>query len=116
MLIAARALLGVAGATLMPSTLGLISTMFRDQRQRTSAVSLWAACLLAGTAIAVAGGVLLQFFWWEFGLPDRPAGHGRAGHRRAVAAAGAPEPGAGPAGPGQRGPSRWPPCCRPSTA
>jgi MFS transporter, DHA2 family, multidrug resistance protein len=74
MLIAARALLGIAGATLMPSTLGLISIMFRDQRQRTSAISLWGACLLAGTAIGpVAGGVLLQFFWWGsvflIGLP-----------------------------------------------
>ena len=65
MLIAARALLGVAGATLMPSTLGLISTMFRQPGQRSTAVSLWAACLLAGTAIGpVAGGVLLRFFWW----------------------------------------------------
>jgi MFS transporter, DHA2 family, multidrug resistance protein len=74
MLIAARALLGIAGATLMPSTLGLISTMFRRPAQRTTAVSLWAACLLAGTAIGpVVGGVLLQFFWWGsvflMGLP-----------------------------------------------
>jgi MFS transporter, DHA2 family, multidrug resistance protein len=74
MLIAARALLGIAGATLMPSTLGLISAMFRHPGQRTSAVSLWAACLLAGTAIGpVAGGALLQFFWWGsvflIGLP-----------------------------------------------
>ena len=74
MLIAARALLGIAGATLMPSTLGLISTMFRRPAQRTTAVSLWAACLLAGTAIGpVVGGVLLQFFWWGsvflIGLP-----------------------------------------------
>jgi MFS transporter, DHA2 family, multidrug resistance protein len=73
-LIAARAVLGVAGATLMPSTLGLISTMFRHPGQRTSAISLWGACLLAGTAIGpVAGGVLLQFFWWGsvflIGLP-----------------------------------------------
>jgi len=74
MLIAARALLGIAGATLMPSTLGLISTMFRRPVQRTTAVSMWAACLLAGTAIGpVVGGVLLQFFWWGsvflIGLP-----------------------------------------------
>lgn len=74
LLIAARALLGIAGATLMPSTLGLISIMFRQPGQRSSAVSLWAGCLLAGTAIGpIVGGVLLQFFWWGsvflIGLP-----------------------------------------------
>src|SRR5215468_7722555 len=56
MLIAARALLGIAGATLMPSTLGLISTTFRQPGQRATAVSLWAACLLAGTAIGPVAG------------------------------------------------------------
>jgi DHA2 family multidrug resistance protein-like MFS transporter len=74
MLIGARALLGIAGATLMPSALGLINTMFRQPGQRTTAISLWAACLLAGTAIGpVAGGVLLAAFWWGsvflMGLP-----------------------------------------------
>src|SRR5262249_49180832 len=74
MLIASRALLGIAGATLMPSALGLISTMFRQPHQRTTAGSLWAACLRAGTAIGpVAGGVLLRLFWWGsvflMGLP-----------------------------------------------
>src|SRR5687768_18262039 len=39
MLIATRALLGVAGATLMPSTLALIRNMFHDQRQRTMAIA-----------------------------------------------------------------------------
>jgi MFS transporter, DHA2 family, multidrug resistance protein len=38
MLIAARALLGVAGATLAPSTLSLIRTMFLDSHQRTVAI------------------------------------------------------------------------------
>ncbi len=74
MLIGARALLGIAGASLMPSTLGLISAMFRQPGQRATAISLWAACLLTGTAIGpVAGGVLLQAFWWGsvflMGLP-----------------------------------------------
>jgi MFS transporter, DHA2 family, multidrug resistance protein len=74
MLIGARAVLGIAGATLMPSTLGLISTMFKQPGQRATAISLWAACLLAGTAIGpVAGGVLLRLFWWGsvflMGLP-----------------------------------------------
>src|SRR5580704_16644955 len=41
MLIAARALLGVAGATVAPSTLSLIRNMFGDPRQRTVAISVW---------------------------------------------------------------------------
>jgi MFS family permease len=74
MLIAARAVLGIAGATLMPSVLGLISTMFRLPAQRATAIGGWAACLLAGTAIGpVVGGILLQLFWWGsvflMGLP-----------------------------------------------
>jgi DHA2 family multidrug resistance protein-like MFS transporter len=65
LLIGARALLGVAGATLQPSILALITTMFRDERQRSTAISLWATSLLVGVVIGpVVGGVLLQRFWW----------------------------------------------------
>ncbi|MGH3613328.1 MAG: MFS transporter [Pseudonocardia sp.] len=65
MLIGARALLGLAGATLMPSTLALITNMFRDARQRTLAVSVWAALFSSGLAIGpVVSGVLLEYFWW----------------------------------------------------
>jgi MFS transporter, DHA2 family, multidrug resistance protein len=65
MLIAARALLGVAGATLMPSTLSLISTMFRDPIERTRAIGIWVASLSAGGALGpVVGGLLLERFWW----------------------------------------------------
>ncbi|OPG07017.1 MFS transporter [Microbispora sp. GKU 823] len=65
MLIAARALLGVAGATLAPSTLALISTMFGDDRQRALAIGIWAGCFTAGAIIGpVAGAVLLESFWW----------------------------------------------------
>src|SRR5262245_14578721 len=65
MLITARALLGVAGATLLPSTLALIRTMFVDLRQRATAIGVWAAIFSAGTAIGpVLGGVLLEQFWW----------------------------------------------------
>ncbi|MFC6930107.1 MFS transporter [Actinomadura yumaensis] len=65
MLIGARTLLGVAGATLMPSTLALITNMFRDARQRGSAIAVWATCQFAGAALGpVVGGVLLERFWW----------------------------------------------------
>jgi MFS transporter, DHA2 family, multidrug resistance protein len=64
-LIAARALLGVAGATLAPSTLSLLRTMFPDQRQRTAAIGVWGASLSAGGAIGpLLGGLLLERFWW----------------------------------------------------
>src|ERR671919_2435045 len=65
MLIAARAVLGIAGATVAPSTLSLIFTMFLDTKQRSTAIGLWIAAYSAGGAIGpVIGGVLLEFYWW----------------------------------------------------
>jgi MFS transporter, DHA2 family, multidrug resistance protein len=65
MLIASRALLGIAGATLAPSTLSLIFSMFQDPRQRAIAVSVWISAFSAGSAIGpVLGGVMLEHFWW----------------------------------------------------
>ncbi|MER6270379.1 MFS transporter [Streptomyces sp. NPDC001797] len=65
MLIAARALLGVAGATLMPATLALIRNLFHDPRERSLAVGIWGAAASAGTAVGpIAGGFLLEHFWW----------------------------------------------------
>jgi DHA2 family multidrug resistance protein-like MFS transporter len=65
MLIAARALLGVAGATLMPSTMALIRNMFRDQKQMAAAIGIWFACFMGGmTAGPLVGGALLSAFWW----------------------------------------------------
>jgi DHA2 family multidrug resistance protein-like MFS transporter len=64
-LIASRALLGVAAATLAPSTLSLIRNMFHDPAQRTVAVSVWIMSYSAGAAIGpLIGGVLLEHFWW----------------------------------------------------
>jgi Major Facilitator Superfamily len=66
MLIATRAVLGVAGATLAPSTLSLIRNMFLDARQRTAAIAVWGASFSAGAAIGpLVGGVLLSRFWWR---------------------------------------------------
>ncbi|WP_079166750.1 MFS transporter [Streptomyces oceani] len=60
-----RALLGVAGATLMPSTLALIRNIFPDPRERSLAVGVWGAMTSAGAAVGpVIGGVLLEHFWW----------------------------------------------------
>ncbi len=64
-LIAARALLGVAGATLAPSTLSLIRNMFHDPDERTFAIGMWVMSYSAGGALGpVLGGVLLEYFWW----------------------------------------------------
>ncbi len=65
MLIAARALLGVAGATLMPSTMALIRHMFPRPEQMGQAISIWLACFMGGmTAGPIVGGALLERFWW----------------------------------------------------
>jgi len=65
MLIGTRALLGVAGATVAPSTLSLIRNMFLDSQQRTFAISVWITSYSIGGAIGpLIGGVLLQYFWW----------------------------------------------------
>ena len=65
MLILSRALMGVAGATLAPSTLSLIFNMFRNPRQRSVAVGIWITSFSVGGAIGpVLGGVLLEYFWW----------------------------------------------------
>lgn len=64
-LIAARAIMGIAGATLMPSTLALISSMFRDAQQRAFAIGIWATMFSAGIALGpIVGGALLEHFWW----------------------------------------------------
>jgi MFS transporter, DHA2 family, multidrug resistance protein len=69
MLIATRALLGLAGATIAPSTLSLIRNIFHDPRQRTVAIGVWITSYSVGAAIGpLVGGVLLQHFWWGVGL------------------------------------------------
>jgi MFS transporter, DHA2 family, multidrug resistance protein len=65
MLIASRALLGIAGATLAPSTLSLIRSMFEDDGQRTVAIGIWVTSFSVGAAVGpLVGGVLLESFHW----------------------------------------------------
>ncbi|SFB89347.1 MFS transporter, DHA2 family, multidrug resistance protein [Nocardioides terrae] len=64
-LIAARAVLGIAGATLMPSTLAMVRTMFHHERERARAVAVWTAVMTGGIGLGpVLGGFLLDHFWW----------------------------------------------------
>ncbi|MFD9748559.1 MFS transporter [[Kitasatospora] papulosa] len=64
-LIAVRALLGIGGAALMPSTLALIRNLFHDAKQRAKAVTLWTGVMTAGISLGpVVSGLLLEHFWW----------------------------------------------------
>lgn len=64
-LILARAILGIAGATLAPSTLSLISNMFRDEKERTTAIAVWITSFSLGGAVGpVVGGIMLEHYWW----------------------------------------------------
>src|SRR3984893_17886843 len=66
MLIATRAVLGIAGATLAPSTLSLIRNMFFDERQRATAIGVWGASFAVGATIGpLVGGLRLEHFWLE---------------------------------------------------
>ncbi|TDE02207.1 MFS transporter [Jiangella asiatica] len=65
MLIVSRALLGIAGASLMPSTMALIRTMFLDPKQMAVALSIWFSCFMGGMTLGpLVGGALLEQFWW----------------------------------------------------
>jgi DHA2 family multidrug resistance protein-like MFS transporter len=65
MLIVARALLGVAGSTMVPSTMALIGVLFTEPRAHARAITIWMCCFMGGAALGpVVGGVLLERFWW----------------------------------------------------
>ncbi|MEU0240431.1 MFS transporter [Nocardiopsis sp. NPDC006198] len=64
-LVLARALLGLAGASLMPSTLSLLRNIFLDARQRLLAIAIWASGFSGGAALGpILGGWLLEHFSW----------------------------------------------------
>jgi len=65
LLIVARAVMGFFGAMIMPSTLSLLRSLFRDARQRTLAIAVWAGAFAAGSSLGpIVGGVVLQHFPW----------------------------------------------------
>ncbi|MGY0501716.1 MFS transporter [Nocardia sp. FBN12] len=65
LLIAFRVLMGVAGATLLPSALAVLGTLFTDPRRRAQAIGIFAATFAAGFAIGpIVAGQLLSHFWW----------------------------------------------------
>ncbi|KAA0085678.1 MFS transporter [Mycolicibacterium sp. P9-64] len=64
-LVAARAVLGIFGAMLMPSTMSLIRNIFTNASSRRLAIAIWASCFTAGSALGpIVGGVLLEHFHW----------------------------------------------------
>ncbi|MFG2878062.1 MFS transporter [Streptomyces sp. NPDC048337] len=65
MLIAARVLLGIGGATLMPSTLALVRNLFQDDKQRGKAIAIWSGAMTGGIALgSVMSGLMLNHFRW----------------------------------------------------
>src|SRR4029077_19018198 len=64
-LIAARAVMGAGAAFIMPATLSLLVSVFKDERERATAIGIWAATAGLGVALGpVVGGFLLDHFWW----------------------------------------------------
>jgi DHA2 family multidrug resistance protein-like MFS transporter len=65
MLIGARAVLGVAGAAVLPAVMALVTGMFTEQKDRGRALAIWTACFMTGSTLGpLVGGVLLEYFWW----------------------------------------------------
>jgi DHA2 family multidrug resistance protein-like MFS transporter len=65
MVIVTRAVMGVAGAAIMPASLALIGRLFPDPARRVSAMGAYMTCFLVGMAVApLIGGVMIEYWWW----------------------------------------------------
>ncbi|WP_217913773.1 MFS transporter [Miltoncostaea marina] len=66
-LVAARALQGLGGAMVSPAALSIVTTTFKETRERTKALSIWAAIAVGGAAVGLLlGGVLTEYMSWEW--------------------------------------------------
>ncbi|MCX4091660.1 MFS transporter [Nocardia sp. alder85J] len=62
--VGARALMGIGGSLLMPSTLSILMTTF-DDSERRQAMAAWSTVAMVGVVLGpTLGGLLLQHFWW----------------------------------------------------
>jgi EmrB/QacA subfamily drug resistance transporter len=66
MLIAFRALMGIAGSMILPQTLSIIRATFADPKDRGQAIGIWAGVFALGYGVGpVVGGLLLDHFEWN---------------------------------------------------
>jgi EmrB/QacA subfamily drug resistance transporter len=66
-LVAGRALQGLGGALVSPAALAVLTTTFKEGRERTTALGVWSAVAVGGGAIGLLlGGVLTSAFSWQW--------------------------------------------------
>ncbi|WP_054815695.1 DHA2 family efflux MFS transporter permease subunit [Nocardia arizonensis] len=64
-LIAARVVLGVAAAAMMPLSMAVLPVLFTDPAERARAMSIWVTSTALGLPLGpILGGWLIDHFWW----------------------------------------------------